>query len=282
MILAHMKNNKLMNTYLYSCISFICACSDPNFPKPSKEDLSFIVDSVLKFLNSLSALIREENNLYFIQIVTTLMIETSRYDDCVKAIQKYRSLGGTFSSNIYLNYSSSACDINDVAMQKAVLEECIYAFENQKELFSKKDTSFLYNADNIAALSAVVGDKSTMLKYLNIAKENDPDFVKNNKTNEDYKKYWNDPDFIALFDESKKSQTADLSGDDPVVFPGKIIAKLSDYVAVIKGIQKGDMLGTLKKNGIELTSWGTIATEWMTKLASDGKLNEKFTMMLMK
>ena len=71
-------------------------------------------------------------------------------------------------------------------------------FNNQSELFSKENTSYWYTVDNIACLAAAVKDKDNMLKYLKMAKELDPEF-ENNKTYEGYKNYWNDPDFLALF-----------------------------------------------------------------------------------
>lgn len=71
------------------------------------------------------------------------------------------------------------------------------------------------------------------------------------------------------------------SGDpDPVVFPGQPVAKLSDYVGILKGMQRGDMMGALAAYGLDMMSYGQVATVWGAKLAADPLLNEKFSRMM--
>ncbi|MGE0784464.1 MAG: hypothetical protein AB7S26_02165 [Sandaracinaceae bacterium] len=67
---------------------------------------------------------------------------------------------------------------------------------------------------------------------------------------------------------------------DPEVFPGQSVARLSDYVAILKGMQQGDMYGALARYGLDMMSYGTIAQAWGAKLAADPMLNEKFSRMM--
>ena len=68
---------------------------------------------------------------------------------------------------------------------------------------------------------------------------------------------------------------------DPVVFPGQRVAKLSDYVAIMKRMQTGDMMGALGAYGLDMMGWGSVAAAWGGKLGADPTLNAKFTKMLM-
>jgi hypothetical protein len=70
------------------------------------------------------------------------------------------------------------------------------------------------------------------------------------------------------------------NGVDDVVFPGKKVAKLSDYVKIMKKMQSGDFNGALKEYGLDMMSWGTVAMEWGQKLAADATLNAKFSKLL--
>lgn len=67
---------------------------------------------------------------------------------------------------------------------------------------------------------------------------------------------------------------------DPVVFPGQKIERLSHYVALMKGMQTGDMMGALKKAGLDMGGYMSVAQAWGIKLASDPVLNQKFADMM--
>lgn len=67
---------------------------------------------------------------------------------------------------------------------------------------------------------------------------------------------------------------------DPLVFPGKKLAKLSDYVGLMKAMQTGDMNGALKKYGLDMGGYMQAAQAWGIKLASDPVLNAKFAKMM--
>lgn len=72
----------------------------------------------------------------------------------------------------------------------------------------------------------------------------------------------------------------DMGDPDPVVFPGQPVAKLSDYVKMMKHMQTGDMNGALKMYGLNMGSYGQVAQAWGVKLASDPVLTAKFGKMM--
>jgi hypothetical protein len=85
--------------------------------------------------------------------------------------------------------------------------------------------------------------------------------------------------------EMVKAQAASVevaaSGDlDELVFPGKKVAKLSDYVKIMKRMQTGDMLGALQEYGLGMMDWGTVAMEWGQKFASNPVLSGKMAKMM--
>jgi hypothetical protein len=67
---------------------------------------------------------------------------------------------------------------------------------------------------------------------------------------------------------------------DPEVFPGQAVARLSDYVGILKGMQRGDMMGALGRYGLDMMSYGQVATAWGAKMAADPVLTEKFSKMM--
>ncbi len=67
---------------------------------------------------------------------------------------------------------------------------------------------------------------------------------------------------------------------DPVVFPGQPLARLSDYVGMMRRMQSGDMMGALATYGLDMMSYGAVATAWGAKLAADPILTEKFNRMM--
>jgi tetratricopeptide (TPR) repeat protein len=67
---------------------------------------------------------------------------------------------------------------------------------------------------------------------------------------------------------------------DPEVFPGQPVARLSDYVAILKGMQQGNMMGALARYGLDVVAYGNVATAWGAKLAADPVLTEKFSRMM--
>lgn len=71
------------------------------------------------------------------------------------------------------------------------------------------------------------------------------------------------------------------AGDpDPVVFPGQPVARLSDYVNILKGMQSGNMMGALGRYGLDMMSYANVATAWGAKMAADPVLTEKFSRMM--
>jgi tetratricopeptide (TPR) repeat protein len=84
--------------------------------------------------------------------------------------------------------------------------------------------------------------------------------------------------------QAQQAQHAIKQGDagdpDPVVFPGQKVERLSDYVGIMKGMQRGDMMGALGRYGLDMMSYGQVATAWGAKMAADPLLTEKFSRMM--
>ncbi len=74
--------------------------------------------------------------------------------------------------------------------------------------------------------------------------------------------------------------TGDAGDPDPVVFPGQRVARLSDYVGIMKGMQTGNMMGALAAYGLDMMSYGAVAQAWAAKMSADPVLTEKFTRMM--
>ncbi len=86
-------------------------------------------------------------------------------------------------------------------------------------------------------------------------------------------------------EEMRKAQAAQarLGGDgdpDPVVFPGQPVARLSDYVGMMKRMQSGDFNGTLAASGLSMVAYGQVTQAWGAKLGTDPALNAKMAAML--
>jgi hypothetical protein len=78
-----------------------------------------------------------------------------------------------------------------------------------------------------------------------------------------------------------QQMAAGQGGDpDPVVFPGQPVAKLSDYVRLMKLMQTGNMMGALQQYGLDMTSYMAVATAWGQKLGADPLLTAKFSQMM--
>jgi hypothetical protein len=86
---------------------------------------------------------------------------------------------------------------------------------------------------------------------------------------------------MAQAQQAQRAVAEGNAGDpDPVVFPGQPVAKLSDYVGIMKGMQTGDMMGALGRYGLDMMSYGGVAQAWGAKMAADPVLMEKFTRMM--
>jgi tetratricopeptide (TPR) repeat protein len=81
---------------------------------------------------------------------------------------------------------------------------------------------------------------------------------------------------------AQQMAAGDGGDPDPLVFPGQKLERLSHYVALMKGMQTGDMNGALKKAGLDMGSYMQVAQAWGIKLASDPILTAKFGEMMAK
>src|SRR5262249_49093224 len=93
-------------------------------------------------------------------------------------------------------------------------------------------------------------------------------------------------DFVRRFGGVQGAVTADQPAQpppdagDPIVFPGASVAKLSEYVALVKSMQTGDMMGALSRAGLDMATYMTVATQWSQKLAQDASLNARYAQMM--
>ncbi len=86
---------------------------------------------------------------------------------------------------------------------------------------------------------------------------------------------------MAQAQEAQKQVADGNAGDpDPVVFPGQRVARLSDYVRILKGMQTGNMMGALAQYGLDMMSYGSVAQAWAAKMAADPVLTDKFSRMM--
>jgi tetratricopeptide (TPR) repeat protein len=67
---------------------------------------------------------------------------------------------------------------------------------------------------------------------------------------------------------------------DPVVFPGQRVARLSDYVGLMKQMQTGNMMGALSAYGLDMMGYSQVAMAWGQKMAADSVLTAKFSAMM--
>ncbi len=80
---------------------------------------------------------------------------------------------------------------------------------------------------------------------------------------------------------AKAAPAAAAAGaDDPEVFPGQPIARLSDYAAFMKRLQTGDMMGALAAYKLDMMAYAGVAQAWGMKLAMDPALNARFAKLM--
>lgn len=79
---------------------------------------------------------------------------------------------------------------------------------------------------------------------------------------------------------SAKAIPEQQSSDDPEIFPGQPIARLSDYVKIIKGMQSGN-LGVISDYGMDMMQYAVASQSWAMKLM-DPKISQKFTELMSK
>jgi hypothetical protein len=68
--------------------------------------------------------------------------------------------------------------------------------------------------------------------------------------------------------------------DDPELFPGRCVARLSDYASIVKRMESGDVSGAFDAYGLDFTTWGAAAHAWAKALSRDPSLAVKLERML--
>jgi len=73
-----------------------------------------------------------------------------------------------------------------------------------------------------------------------------------------------------------------MNDDDPELFPGRCVARLSDYVNIVKRMEGGDVSGVFAAYGLDFNTWGAAAHAWAKALARDPSLAAKLDRLLTK
>ncbi len=91
-----------------------------------------------------------------------------------------------------------------------------------------------------------------------------------------------DPSVLeAIENAQEEASTADEDPNDPIIFPGQPIECLSQYVALMKKMQSGDMEGALAEFGLDMGAYGAVAAAWAAKMTQDTSLAVKYGQMMM-
>ena len=86
------------------------------------------------------------------------------------------------------------------------------------------------------------------------------------------------PDAQASAAAAAQPMAAGQGGDpDPEVFPGHPIARLSQYVGLMKAMQSGGMMDALHRYGLDMGGYTTAAQAWGIKLAAEPMMSAKFS-----
>ena len=75
-------------------------------------------------------------------------------------------------------------------------------------------------------------------------------------------------------------QSGDAGDPDPLVFPGQPVARLSDYVNMMKKMQTGDMNGAMAAYGLNMATYMQVMQAWGAKLGTDPTLTAKMGAMM--
>jgi hypothetical protein len=62
---------------------------------------------------------------------------------------------------------------------------------------------------------------------------------------------------------------------DPEIFPGKCVARLSDYASIVRRMREGDVNGAFSDYDLNFITWGVAVQAWTRALARDPTLSEK-------
>jgi tetratricopeptide (TPR) repeat protein len=91
-----------------------------------------------------------------------------------------------------------------------------------------------------------------------------------------------DEEIIQMRDKIRNKIGLEPVKPEPEIFPGQPIAKLSDYIRLMKQIQQGDLNGALANYGLDIMQYSSVAQQWGMKLASDPELATKYTTLIAK
>jgi len=119
-----------------------------------------------------------------------------KHEDAMRYWERIVSLNATDATALY-NWAASLVRLYDATGDKSALHQAVEKCNRALELApDRKDYYY-----NLACAQALLGKKEEMLSALKEAITFDPKHKKMAREDEDFKAYWDDPDFRALTDE---------------------------------------------------------------------------------
>lgn len=95
--------------------------------------------------------------------------------------------------------------------------------------------------------------------------------------------HWQTPlDYILTGDtDSVEVQpSAANKGSDPELFPGQPVARLSEYVKLMRMAQSGQIMQAMSALGLDMNTYAQVMQRWGQKLATDSSLAMRFAQLL--
>jgi hypothetical protein len=71
-----------------------------------------------------------------------------------------------------------------------------------------------------------------------------------------------------------------IQDDDPELFPGRCVARLSDYASIVQRMERGDVSGAFAAYGLDFSTWGSAAHAWAKAMSRDPSLVVKLHRLL--
>jgi tetratricopeptide (TPR) repeat protein len=180
-------NADFMVNLMYSCCTYSI---------PDDNTVDKIISAAIDVIGNEKKII---NINVLITNLVTIMGRTKRQDGILNVIELYKKNGYKMNGTIYCNYTYGGCLIKDMTIKKMILDDVIGQHKKNPEMIIGDKNDAYIILGNIAVIYGQLGDKKKMLEYLGLTKKYHPEFIKL-KTEEDFKDYWNDEDFLNMFD----------------------------------------------------------------------------------
>jgi hypothetical protein len=189
-LINHFDKGGVFNVQSLNNLLYVCS----NFKMPDALTMEKIISLSIEKL-------QHENYFLTPYFVNNLLqvLGNTRPEKAQQVYDLYKKKGGIFQCAIYTNYAFAALKTKDKPSMKKVLKELMQMYDENPSIVTGDKANAHLALWNIACLGAMTGNKEKMLMFLKITKKYHPDFVQL-KSDEDFKEYWNDSDFLKLFE----------------------------------------------------------------------------------